>query len=117
LGYNAQLAVSADHLILDYDVVQDPNDINQLIPAFQRLEQTVVMLREATGNRDLQIGTALLDAGYDCDANLTAPGPDRLIALGKRNNIAGDDPPATMPDQDATTRQKMAWRLSTPEGK
>jgi transposase len=117
LGYNAQLAVSADHLILDYDVVQDPGDINQLIPIFERLDQTVVMLREATGNPDLEIGTALLDAGYDSEANLTTSGPDRVIALGKRNNLAGDDPPTTEPDQDATARQKMAWRLSTPEGK
>jgi transposase len=117
LGYNAQLAVSADHLILDYDVVQDPNDINQLIPIFERLDETVVMLREVTANPDLEIGTALLDAGYDCDANLIASGPDRVIALGKRDNIAGDDPPTSEPDQNATARQKMAWRLSTPEGK
>ena len=117
LGYNAQLAVSADHLILDYDVVQEPNDINQLIPTFRRLDETVMMLREATGHPELQVGTTLADAGYDCDANLTAAGPDRIIALGKRDNIAGDDPPTTMPDQDATARQKMAWRLSTPEGK
>ncbi len=117
LGYNAQLAVSADYLILDYDVVQDPNDINQLIPTFERLEATVIMLQEATGRPDLRVGTALLDAGYDSDANLTAAGPDRVIALGKRNNIAGDDPPTTRPSQDATARQKMAWRLSTPEGK
>ncbi|HTE64779.1 MAG TPA: transposase [Candidatus Binatia bacterium] len=117
LGYNAQLAVSADHLILDYDVVQDPNDINQLIPIFERLDETVAMLREATGNPHLEIGTALLDAGYDSDANLTAAGPDRVIALGKRDNIAGDDPPTSKPDQHATARQKMAWRLSTPEGK
>jgi transposase len=117
LAYNAQLAVSADHLILDYDVVQDPNDVNQLIPILERLEQTVAMLRTATGNPDLQIGTALLDAGYDSEANLAASGPDRVIALGKRDNIAGDDPPTSQPDQDATARQKMAWRLSTPEGK
>jgi hypothetical protein len=117
LGYNAQLAVSADHLILDYDVVQDPNDVNQLIPIFKRLDETVVMLREATGRPDLEIGTALLDAGYDCDANLTASGPDRVIALGKRDNIAGNAPPTSEPDPDATARQKMAWRLSTPEGK
>jgi transposase len=117
LSYNAQLAVSADHLILDYDVVQDPNDVNQLIPNLERLEQTLAMLRTATGNPDLQIGTALLDAGYDSEANLLAPGPDRVIALGKRDNIAGNDPPTSQPDQNTTARQKMAWRLSTPEGR
>ena len=117
LGYNAQLAVSADHLILAYDVVQDPNDINQLIPMFERLDGKVAMLRETTGNRDLQITLTTADAGYDSEANLTAPGPDRLVALGKRDNIAGDAAPTSDPGEDATARQKMAWRLSTPEGR
>jgi transposase len=117
LGYNAQLAVSGDHLILAYGLVQDPNDVHQLVPMFTQLDAKVAMLREATANPDLAIGTASADAGYDSDANLTAPGPDRLIALGKRDNVAGDHPPASEPDPDATARQKMAWRLSTPEGK
>ena len=39
LGYNAQLAVSADHLILAYDVVQDPGDVNQLMPMLERLDR------------------------------------------------------------------------------
>ena len=117
LGYNAQLAVSADHLILTYDVVQDPGDVNQLVPMFTRLEAKVAMLQNATDNPDLTVVLTTADAGYDSDANLTAPGPDRLIALGKRRNIAGDDPPTSDPGEHATARQKMAWRLSTPEGK
>jgi transposase len=117
LGYNAQLAVSADHVIVAYDVVQDPNDVNQLVPMFTHLEGKTAMLRQATDNPDLEILLATADAGYDSDANLTACGPDRVIALGKRDNIAGDDPPTSEPDQDATARQKMAWRLSTEEGK
>lgn len=117
LGYNAQLAVSADHVILAYDVVQDPNDVNQLVPMFQQLDAKTVMLRNATGNTDLEIVLTTADAGYDSDANLTAPGPDRIIALGKRNNIAGDDPPTSDPGENATARQKMAWRLSSDKGK
>ena len=34
-----------------------------------------------------QIGLALADAGYLSQANLTCPGPDRLIATGKRRNL------------------------------
>ena len=34
------------------------------------------------------IGTVLADAGYASDANLAAPGPDRLIALGKARDHA-----------------------------
>jgi transposase len=117
LGYNAQLAVSADHLILDYDVVQDTGDANQLIPMFESLDQTMTMLRQATGNPDLAIGVALLDAGYASEQNLTAAGPARIIALGKRGNPAGQHPPVSEPGPDATATQKMAWRLSTTEGK
>lgn len=117
LGYNGQLAVSADYLILDYDPVQDPGDEHQLQPMFDRLEQTLLMLRTATANPDLRIGYACADAGYASEANLAAPGPDRVIALGKRNNPAGEDPPTSPPGDDATATAKMAWLLSTPEGK
>jgi transposase len=117
LGYNAQLAVSADYLILDYDPVQDPGDQHQLQPMFDRLEQTLTMLRAATGNPHLRIGYATADAGYASEANLAAPGPERIIALGKRNNTAGEHPPTSPPGDDATETAKMAWLLSTPEGK
>ena len=117
LGYNAQLAVTADHIILDYDVVQDTGDVNQVIPMFARLDQTVTMLREATGNPDLTIGVTLFDAGYASEQNLTTPGPERIIAIGKRDNPAGEDPPSSEPGEDATATEKMAWQLSTPEGK
>jgi transposase len=117
LGYNAQLAVSADHLILDYDPVQDPGDDRQLVPMFAHLQQTLLMLRAATGNPDLRIGYASADAGYASEANLAAPGPDRIIALGKRTNIAGEEPPTSPPGEDATATATMAWLLSTPEGR
>jgi hypothetical protein len=37
-------------------------------------------------------GLALADAGYCSEANLTCPGPDRLIAVGKRRDL--EKPPA-----------------------
>jgi transposase len=117
LGYNSQLAVSADYLILAVDVVPDPGDDKQLVPMLNKLDQAVNTLREATANPDLTVGTALFDAGYDSTDNLQAPGPRRLIALGKRHNIAGDHPPTAPPDDHATPRQKMAWLLTTDEGK
>jgi transposase len=117
LGYNGELAVSADHLILTTDLVQDTGDEHQLVPMLDRLDQAVAVLRQARNQPDLTVGCVLFDAGYDSIDNLTAPGPDRLIALGKRNKIAGDHPPTSTPADDAPPRQKMAWRLSTPEGK
>jgi transposase len=117
LGYNSQLAVSADYLILAVDVVAESVDEGQLIPMLDRLDHAVTTLREATNDPSLSVGCALFDAGYASTANMLAAGPDRLIALGKRNKIAGEDPPSTPPDDQATPRQKMAWRLSTPDGK
>jgi hypothetical protein len=61
----------------------------------------------------------LADAGYASDANLTAPGPDRLIALGKRRTVAESSrarPTSGPPPPDATARQAMDHRLRTPEG-
>jgi len=117
LGYNGQLAVSADYLILTTDVVLDTGDEQQLLPMLDRLDHAVAVLRQATANPGLTVGCVLFDAGYDSTDNLTAPGPDRLVALGKRNKIAGEHPPTSPPGDDATPREKMAWRLSTPDGK
>jgi transposase len=116
-GYNAQLAVAADHLILATDVVTDTGDWNQLAPMLGRLEQAVGILSAATANPDLRVGCVLVDAGYASHDNLTATGPDRLIALGNRAHPAGEHPPTSPPDQSATARERMAWRLSTPEGR
>lgn len=117
LGYNGQIAVSADHLILAVDVVQDTGDDHQLVPMLAHLDAAVTMLREATQDPALSVGCVLFDAGYATAANLEAPGPTRLIALGKRKRVAGEDPPTSPPAEDAPPRLKMAWQLTTPEGK
>jgi transposase len=117
LGYNSQLAVSADHLILAVDVVTDPNDEGQLVPMLAHLDTAADTLRHARDDTTLAVGHVLFDAGYDSNHNLTAPGPDRLIAQGNRNNIAGQHPPTTPPGDHATARETMAWKLSTPDGK
>ena len=61
----------------------------------------------------------LADAGYASDDNLTTPGPDRLIALGKAHALhtaARSAPTSGPPDPDASPRAQMAHRLATPEG-
>ena len=61
------------------------------------------------------IGILLFDAGYWTEDNLTAPGPDRLIAPGKNRNLPGpgQDPP---PPEDADAGTRMIHRLATAEG-
>ena len=76
-------------------------------------------LRRRTGSPNHVIGTVLADAGYASDANLAAPGPDRLVALSKSLDQAKDS--RTTPGLDpapteATPRQLMRHRLRTAEG-
>jgi transposase len=116
-GLNTQLAVAADYLILAVDVVQDTGDVNQLDPMHDKIDHAVQVLRDATTNPDLTVGTTLFDAGYNSDHNLTTPGPDRLIAQGKTRQPAGPTPPTQPPHPNATAREHMTWRLTTPDGK
>jgi hypothetical protein len=146
-GYNAQLAVSADGLILSPEVVQDCNDRRQLQPMSQAAVQAARLVHQARcagecpagacciaragdGPDEMTtgcgqpgcpcladwIGILLFDAGYWTEDNLTAAGPDRLIAPGKSRDLPspGQDLPPLSDDADAGTR--MIHRLATPEG-
>jgi transposase len=71
------------------------------------------------------IGTAVADAGYLSKRNCTEPGPDRLIATGKRHNLekaartCRPDPTTRHSDDEEHAEpdpvEAMAERLRTPE--
>ncbi len=63
------------------------------------------------------IGVLVQDAGYHSDANLSAPGPARLIAAGKARGMPACEPADGPPPLDATPAQANAHRLRTPEGR
>ena len=63
------------------------------------------------------IGVLVEDAGYHSEANLAAPGPDRLIADGKTRDLARREPADGPPPDDATAVEANAHRLRTPEGR
>jgi transposase len=118
-GYNAQFAITADQIIVALSLGQNPNDMDQFIPMMHATSAAAATLHALTGRSQHRIGILLADAGYPSDGNLTAPGPDRLIALGKTRTQAkaakthptqGDPPPG------ATAREAMDHRLRTPEG-
>jgi transposase len=118
-GYNAQVAVTADQFIVALQVGQNPNDMGSFVSMMTAAQITAARLREATGDPQHVIGTILADAGYASDANLAAPGPDRLIALGKNRALAAlarSTPTAGPPPNGTTPRQAMDHRLRTPEG-
>jgi transposase len=118
-GYNVQVAVTDDQLIVATGVGQQTGDSREFVPMMTAAEQAAADCRRASGRDDVAIGMVLADAGYLSDANLTAAGPPRLIALGKgsqQHNDALRRPTHGAPLPEAGPREAMDHRLRTAEG-
>jgi transposase len=116
-GYNAQLVVSEDHLILAADLTNSPVDVLHYQPLVAAAVDAVAHIGEHTGRPGAAIGCVLADAGYASEANLTADGPDRLIALSKRHTVEDAAAhPVPHPGDHATARDRMRHRLASPDG-
>jgi len=118
-GYNAQVAVTSDQIIVAVQVGQSTTDQGCFTPMLRATEKAAAALHAVTGNPEHVIGTVLADAGYNSDANLAVAGPDRLIAVGKSRDeahAAAAEPAHGPPPPGATLRQANAHRLRTPEG-
>jgi transposase len=118
-GYNAQVAVTSDQMIAAVQVSQSPNDMAAFTPMMGAAQAAARRLHEATGRDEHTIGVVLADAGYCSDANLAAPGPDRLIAMSKNRDqlkTAREHPTSGPPPPGVTPRQTMEHRLRTVEG-
>ncbi len=63
------------------------------------------------------IGVLVADAGYHSQANLEAPGPNRLFADAKTRDLARREPAEGPPPDGATAAEANAHRLATPEGR
>ena len=84
-GYNVQVGVTADQLIVATRVSQHTNDSEDFIPMMAAVQEAAELF-QAAGRDEAVVGVLLADAGYATDTNLAAEGPDRLIALGSRRN-------------------------------
>jgi len=88
-GYNGQAARSGDGLILAVLVTTQTTDYASFGPLLDQIQQASDLLRaHARGplhRKRARTGTALADTGYLSEDNLTCPGPDRLIATGRRH--------------------------------
>jgi transposase len=114
--YNAQAAVAEGSLlVVAIDVVQAPNDKQQLEPMLDKIGA----LPEELG----EVETLLADNGYFSEANVTAceaANIEPLIALGRQPHHPplaerfADTPPAP---KNPTPVEAMAHRLKTPEGR
>jgi transposase len=112
-GYNGQAVATSDGIVLATSVSNNPSDS----AAFVDLMRAACAAAEQMGAGP--IGTILADAGYLSVDNLTAPGPDRLIAVGKRRDLeqaARDDTLPPNSDQSRPEIQAMRARLKTPDG-
>lgn len=106
-GFNAQLMVTDDHLILGVHVSAEANDTNGFAP-------TLSVGADRAADLGLHIGTVLCDAGYFTIENLKAAGPDRLIAPGKNRELRPDPHPGAPPDADDPLAV-MRHRMRNPE--
>jgi hypothetical protein len=107
------VAAASSLLVVAVDVVQAPNDKQQLEPMLEQFDA----LPEALGD----VETLLADASYFSEAKVNAcaqAGIDPLIAMGRQSH----HPPlaersAPPPPVDPTPAEAMAPRLKTPDGK
>ena len=114
--YNAQAVVAADSLlVIAAQVVQAPNDKQQIEPMLKR----IATLPAELGKPD----TLLADTGYFSEANVmlcTAMQINPMIAQGRQSHYPplserfAQAPPAP---QNPTPLEAMHHRLQTPEGK
>jgi hypothetical protein len=142
-GYNTQNMTSEDGLVIATELTDDPADMAWFEPMTGAAEDAAALIdahRPApdpgssgqaggpdpgSGTRDGDggqagggIGLALADAGYCSEANLTCPGPDRLIAVGKHRDLEK----AARGQDDAgggwggPAVRAMRERLKTPDG-
>jgi transposase len=119
-GYNCQAVTSSDGVIIATSVGNNPSDATAFTEMMDKAAAAAALIdahrpaAPATGIRVL-----LADAGYLSNDNLTAPGPDRLIAVGKHRELtaaAREHPTAGPPPPGATPIEAMAHRLRTPDG-
>ena len=118
-GYNAQVAVTSDQLIVAIQVGQSTNDQRCFTPMMHAAQEAAARMHAVSGHADHLIGTVLADAGYNSDANLNADGPDRLIGLGKGRDqarAAAEEPAHGSPPPGASPREANAHRLRTAAG-
>jgi transposase len=120
-GYNTQLAVSDDQIVLAVKVTNATVDVAQFEPMMTAAMQAADTLnrgRARVGSPPEPVELLLADAGYCSRHNLSVPGPDRLIGTAKRERLET----ASRTDSDAKAAeetdpiQAMKARLATPEG-
>ncbi len=118
-GYNAQIVVTRDQIILAADVTPEANDSHQLTVMLDQAQATV----EAVMGEDAVLGAAVADAGYWSEANAASQTEEceLFIATKKDRKQRADlrDTPAPrgrMP-KNLSARARMDRKLRTKRGR
>lgn len=118
-GYNAQAIVTAEQIVVAAELTQQANDIHQLHPMVAQARENLHTIGHLP-----PIGTALADAGYCSEANLTtvvANGPELLVATNKdwkqRKAQREQPPPCGRIPTKLTPRERMERALLTKRGR
>jgi len=115
-AYNAQAAADEfSQVILASYVTQEPTDVNQLLPMLERIDLALAAAGLGRPKR------TLADAGYCSTGNIDDAADtdhDLLVATGrlKHHERVPDAPKGRIPN-DATSRERMARRLRTKQGR
>lgn len=118
-GYNTQLAVSEDQIIMAVKVTNATVDFAQFQPMMNAAAAGAQVLdrgRAHAGKPAQPVGLLLADAGYLSEDNLTVSGPDRLIATGKGGQLQAAVRNRRPAQHKSKLIEQMSIRLATPDG-
>jgi transposase len=114
-GYNAQAVVTEQQVVVAAALTQDANDVQQLAPMLQAVDQTL-----AAAEIPDRLGTLLADAGYWSIANLTSipDAPELLVwpaKTGRTGKPRKDGKPSA--SRSDGLRAAMFAKLGSEQGK
>jgi transposase len=118
-GYNAQVVVTREQIILAADVTIEANDNHQLTGMLDQAQANV----EAVLGEDAVLGAAVADAGYWSEANAASETEEceLFIATQKdhqqRAALRDAPPPRGRMPKNMTTRARMERKLRTKRGR
>lgn len=119
-GFNGQVVVTENQIIIAAELTTEENDVKQLIPMIEKAEKSIAEL----GLNDEGIGIVLADAGYCSDANMAnmkPDGPECIIAIKKdwkqRQALREAEPPRGRIPESLSLRERMERKLLTKRGR
>ena len=118
-GYNAQVVVTPEQIILAADLTTQANDVRQLTPM---LDQALANVETVMGEEAV-LGAAVADAGYWSEANAEAATEEceLFIATQKdhkqRATLRQAAPPRGRMRKSMTARERMQRKLRTKRGR